>query len=80
MSGTVISARAFSVRTALQLAMFFTLTFLLFACNDGTGPALVRHRSRRRSSHARGLASLYWSVRDKSDPHPLDSTDLSAID
>jgi len=42
MSGTVISARAFSVRTALQLAMFFTLTFLLFACNDGTGPALVR--------------------------------------
>ena len=42
MSGTVITARAFSVRTALQLAMFFTLAFLLFACADGTGPELVR--------------------------------------
>ena len=42
MSGTVISARASSERTALQLALLFTLTFLLFACDNGTGPALVR--------------------------------------
>ena len=41
MSGTVVSARALSVRIAFQLAVVFTLTFLLFAC-DGTGPELVR--------------------------------------
>jgi len=41
MSGTVASARTLPVRTAFQLAVLFTLTFLLFACNDG-GPVLVR--------------------------------------
>ena len=41
MSGTVVSARALSVRTAFQLAGLFALSFPLFACN-GTGPDLVR--------------------------------------